>query len=349
MKNLFSFAILLPQVQIHVAHSFAFVHVHPTVSSTSTSTSTCLFETSSADAAAQDAVIAATITEPETSSAITIDTDEDAETDTNVETETSGRITVPFPVIHWTVPNYKVGYRDDDGNWYDVDGPRNGPPQNYWRQMADEREYDRDINALINVLSEFDVQSNIQSLEKRRSTRKPSLSRKILGTWAPIIMNGSNVSFRSDMNQPLNDEKLRVVDVPYLIEISRSDGRRLGPKNHYGVFDLKLEHGENLTVKLVSSDERMDLDAEFHAVVDEENRVNVLGVIPTPSTSTVEEQQQDEEMNDVVDSIVNTQSTPLSIGSVTYITDYVMVQRNEDGAIDFWLRADDSYLGVKEE
>ncbi len=374
MKKLLLSLVVTTLLKIQVVHAFAFVHPSsvvcavrvPSTSSSassravsSSSSSTRLFETSSAaadaDAAAQYALL--TVITDATNTTSTIDDTETVSdtdnTDTNTEsTETStGQITVPFPVIHYTVPNYKVGWRDQKTKqWYFVDGPRNGPPQNYWRQKADENDYNRDMVTVMNVLSEFDVYDSIRRLEKRRSTRKPSLSRKILGTWAPILMNGINVSIRN-MEKPIFDDEEKNVDVPYLIEICRSNGRKFGPKNHYGIFDLKLEHGEDLTVRVLSADERMDLDCEFHTVVNEDNNVHVLGVIPTTTTTTTTSEGQEEKKEDTDNyddglQIHNTHSATLSLGSITYITDYVMIQRNENGAIDFWVRADESYLGV---
>jgi len=37
------------------------------------------------------------------------------------------------------------------------------------------------------------------------------------------------------------------------------------------------------------------------------------------------------------------------MGGITYVSDYVLIQRNDEGAVDFWLRCDDSYLGLNDE
>jgi len=104
-----------------------------------------------------------------------------------------GRVTVSKPGIHWTVPGFKTGWKDDNGNWFDKDGPRNGPPLNYWRQRADEREYDQAMGAIDAVLSECEIESEVSQLEKRSSVRKPSLSRKMLGRWAPLLLSSRRI------------------------------------------------------------------------------------------------------------------------------------------------------------
>ena len=144
---------------------------------------------------------------------------------------TESRTSVPKPPIHWTVPGFKVGWRDSDGNWHDEDGPRNRPPQNYWRQSADEREY------------EYNVRSTVKGLEGRCSARRPSLRRKVLGWWAPLLLSRRRIAFN---DKPSDDGG--EIEVPFMVDISRSSGRRFGPSNHYGMFDLKLADGEELDI-----------------------------------------------------------------------------------------------------
>ena len=232
-------------------------------------------------------------------------------TESETTAPTTERVSITRPAIHWTVPGYKVGYQDEDGNWYDEDGPRNGPPQNYWRQMSDEREYNRDMDGLDAILKAFDVENVVQSIEKMNSARYPSLSRKLLGTWAPIMLAGENIAFD---DKPVDDTT--EIEVPYTVGIFRANGRRLGPKNHYGVFDLKLEDGEELLIEVNSNP-----TYRFNTHADAANQPLILGMIE--------------------------ETTPLCLGKITYISDYIMIQRDAKDAISFWLRADDSYLGVK--
>uniref|UniRef100_A0A7S3Q0U3 Uncharacterized protein n=1 Tax=Chaetoceros debilis TaxID=122233 RepID=A0A7S3Q0U3_9STRA len=225
-------------------------------------------------------------------------------------TRAGKRVSISRPVIHWTVPGYKVGWRDENDNWFDEDGPRNGPPQNYWRQSADEREYNMEMAVVDAVLAEYDIESAVRSLEKRRSTRLPSMSRKILGSWAPLLLSSKRLTYNDKAVDNEGD-----IEVPFTIDVSRSNGRRFGPGNHYGVYDLKLVDGEALTIATTGNDD--DICININA--DESNSQNALGKIG---------QEQ------------------LYFGGITYISDYVMIQRSPEGDIDFMLRADDSYLGI---
>lgn len=225
-------------------------------------------------------------------------------------TKSEKRVSISRPVIHWTVPGYKVGWRDENGNWFDEDGPRNGPPQNYWRQSADEREYNREMAVVDAVLAEYDIESAVRSLEKRRSTRLPSMSRKILGSWAPLLLSSKRLTYNDKAVDNEGD-----IEVPFTINVSRTNGRKFGPGNHYGVYDLKLADGEALTISTTGNGD----DISININADECNSRNTLGDIG---------QEQ------------------LCFGGITYISDYVMIQRSPEGEIDFMLRADDSYLGI---
>ncbi len=219
------------------------------------------------------------------------------------------------PAIHWTVPGYKVGWRDEDGNWFDVDGPRNGPPQNYWRQMSDEREYNRDMEALASVLNEINMEERVCALEKRLGTRKPSLSRKLLGSWAPILQGGKKVALN---DKPADDEGS--IEVPYKMSISRTDGPRFAAKNHYGIFYAKLEVGERLTIETSNNSLCKVI------TVDDTNDPNPLGYVELGASEHL-----------------------LFTGGISYVSDYLLIQRNAEGALDIWVRCDDSYLGFREE
>jgi len=234
--------------------------------------------------------------------------------ESNTDVEKSSRISVSRPEIHWTVPGFKVGWRDESGNWFDEDGLRNGPPLNYWRQVSDQQDHDRDMEALNMALTEYNLEETVQNLEKRRSTRLPSLHRKMLGRWAPIISSGERVTF----NDKAADNEASI-DVPYTIEISRTNGRKYAPKNHYGIFDLRLSVGEQLTVNVVT---QKDVIISANLLVDDANEPVILGMLD--------------------------EDKPLYFGGFTYLTDYIMIQRNPDGKVDLLLRVDDSYFGVKD-
>ena len=47
----------------------------------------------------------------------------------------------------------KVGWKDPTtSKWYDVEGIREGPPVNYWRQSSDETDYVRDRNIVHDMI-----------------------------------------------------------------------------------------------------------------------------------------------------------------------------------------------------
>lgn len=256
----------------------------------------------------------------ETASSLRSAADADIDTAVIAKPAATSRVAVSKPAIHYTVPGFKVGWQDDDGNWFDEDGPRDGPPRNYWRQSADEREYSEAMNAVDAVLTEYDVETKVSSLERKNSARRPSLSRKILGRWAPLLLSNERVV--------VNDEPADYdgpVEVPFLIDISRTNGRRFGPKNHYGVFDLMLQKGEELTISTAGAGV---CDISTNILANEENESMDIGAVASEDDTAFR----------------------LKFGGITYIGDYVMIQRSpDDGAIDFYLRVDKSYLGATKE
>lgn len=225
------------------------------------------------------------------------------------------------PEIHWTVPGFKVGWKDESGNWFDEDGPRDGPPLNYWRQSADQREYNRDLD-VVDLLLEGSRSSStdaarlaVEKLEGRNSARYPSLSRKVLGQWAPIMVaNEWTALVTENPGCGSCDCGGFDVHVPFVMQIERTDGRRWGASNAYGIFDLKLEEGEGICVSA------MDISKNMKA--DKANQCIELGSI---------------------------EGVPLRIGSISYISDYIMIQRGPGKTIDLWLRQDKSYLGATDE
>mmetsp|Transcript_1925 Transcript_1925/g.2671 ORF Transcript_1925/g.2671 Transcript_1925/m.2671 type:complete len:291 (-) Transcript_1925:129-1001(-) len=221
------------------------------------------------------------------------------------------QLTIARPAIHWTVPGFKVGWQDDDGNWFDEDGPRKGPPLNYWRQRIDEREYNRDMDVVNAILSSSEnVMSLIRQCEESRSVRRPSLNRKLLGEWGPILHYGTCVASTDD-----DDDDHNMINVPFRIRVYRTDGPVLGKKTPYGVFDAQLKEGESVTVETSS------LQHSFAA--SESNEPIICGMV---------------------------QDRPLCFGGgITYITDYILIQRGPEGDIDVWLRLDDGYLGKTNE
>jgi len=118
-----------------------------------------------------------------------------------------------------------------------------------------------------------------------------------------------------------NGEPPGDVEVPFLIDITRSAGRKFGPGNHYGIFDLTVENGEKLSVSTRGGGtDYVNISTEITA--DEANEPVNLGTAGR---------------------------VQMQFGGITYVSDYVMIQRRPDGSIDFYLRADESYLGATAE
>lgn len=256
------------------------------------------------------------------------------EQEEDIESVTS-TITINRPVIHWTVSIQKIGWRDEEtGKWFDEDGPREGPPQNYWRQRLDQRAYEGDMDLVTAALNcgktdindiESELDEMIKEVEGKNSVRRPSRHRNLLGKWAPVFLSGKLVA-TSDPVTTSNDQQkpkeydLSTVQVPFTIEIFRTAGRKLQPKNHYGVFDASLAEGEEVTVR--TSDGSIDT---------------------TMSASETNEPT-------ILDKTVNAgEDFEIQLGGVTYVSDYLVLQRNSEGTLsDLWLRVDVAYLGKNE-
>ena len=94
----------------------------------------------------------------------------------------------------------------------------------------------------------------------------------------------------------------------------------MAERNLYGVFDAKLEKGEEIVVE-VSPLPSTVIEA------DENNEIVRLGTVDCGGESSV----------------------AVNFGGNTFLSDYLLIQRNADDDIDFWIRCDDSHLGVNEE
>mmetsp|Transcript_4177 Transcript_4177/g.4862 ORF Transcript_4177/g.4862 Transcript_4177/m.4862 type:complete len:328 (+) Transcript_4177:168-1151(+) len=238
---------------------------------------------------------------------VTSATQNDDEEDT---TDNKSTIAVERPVIHWTVPGFKFGWQDDDGNWFDEDGPRDGLPLNYWRQRSDERYYKKDmdvVDIVINPTSTKEqIEEAIKETERARSQRNPSINRKLLGEWAPLLRSGKDVyTLSSD-----------VIEVPWKIQLERTEGRKFAPKNNYGLFDAQLVEGETVTISYSGN----NMDKTFLA--SKLNEPIIFGMVD---------------------------DLPLFFGGLTYLSDYILIQRGPEGDIDLWLRCDTGYLGQNKE
>lgn len=227
-------------------------------------------------------------------------------------TESNSRtINIQKPIIHWAVPIQKIGWQDEDGKWFDDDGPRNGPPQNYWRQRLDEKSYQQDMDLVDKLLLGTDVEDVIRHLATKNSVRRPSCHRNLLGTWAPLYLSGTKVASSNDETDDSGG-----IEVTMTIDIFRTNGPKFAPKNNYGTFYASLVEGEELTVR--SSD----------------------GLINTVFCVSVS--------NEPISLGTTASRHLLHFGGITYISDYLLLQRNSEGLYDIWLRCDEVYLGKTE-
>lgn len=256
-------------------------------------------------------------------------------------------ISVSMPKIEYTVPGMKRGWKEN-GVWMDEDGPRNGPPQNFWRQMGDERLHDTNIDLIQDLLKLNSLEANvvgngaslscdqtdssifrndmlnemISRLERTNSIRIPTLNRLILGDWAPIVRGGKVVATTT------TDEE-KSADIPYRFNVQRTAGQKLAPKTNYGIFDEHLEPGEEITVQELSTS----------------NTVTASGVV---------EVSPEKDENKLVEGYKNAIDGDLYIGGITYVTKYIMIMRQqvqqeetEDGKqvtkgpiTEIWMRID---------
>jgi len=251
-----------------------------------------------------------------------IDDSAETSTETSAATTQQQQITVPMPKIQYTVPGLKLGWRED-GVWMDDDGPRSGPPQNYWRQVGDERVYNRNIDLIQDLLKLNSLEANgtgsttsvsdeekdtsiigndnvnemVRRLENTNSIRIPSLNRLILGDWAPVVRGGKVIA-----RSTADDEKS--ADLPYRFHIERTAGRKFAPETVYGTFDEHLKPGEKLTVQELSSS----------------NAVTSSGALEVSS---------DKLENRLVKGYNNAIDGDLYVGGVTYVTNYIMIMRQQ--------------------
>ena len=214
----------------------------------------------------------------------------------------SHAVDAPVPEIKWTVPGMKRGWQDNDGNWWDEDGPRSGPPLNYWRQQADERAFQKDTTVIHQVLDckSLDKVEDIM-LSLTLQVSNPLLNSKILGVWAPLVRNGSRVGKKHPSANAL-------LEVPYAITTARPGLRKLGRTTAYGTFDAHFEPGEPVSVRVE------DIALTYKA--SKGNDLQKLGRI-------------------------NGEKDVTAIGNISYLSDYLVVMKNTDGSLrELWTRAE---------
>ena len=230
--------------------------------------------------------------------------------------KTSGESMLAFmPPVKYTVPQSSRGWKgrpeegEDPDSWYDMLGKRNGPPTNYWRQRMDERVHTNCNDAMRAALgdgaadvSDF-VEEGLLALEMRMGIAKPRSNRKLLGTWAPIIINGRRVG------TPETDAKDGGIAVPLSVTIERA-GERKTFEHRYGTFDSHMELGEALEV-VVEVAERGTQSGELVASA-ENTRVELPLELPGDSR--------------------------LCVGGITLLNDYMLVARDGGALKDVFIR-----------
>eukprot|EP00964_Phaeocystis_antarctica_P081568 scaffold51032_cov64-Phaeocystis_antarctica.AAC.6 len=221
---------------------------------------------------------------------------------------------VRLPSCAYTVKVQNLGWRgraeqgEDPKMWYDSEGERKGPPMNYWRQAADERYHAKSLAAIDAVArGAEDAEEQVAELERKMGIAKPLLCRKLLGRWAPVLAGGVRLA-------AVTEGALRV---PATLEIRRS-GERRTMENRYGVFDAHLDDGEELRLALEQpGGEGAEASLRVSASMEGRSEVSLEG----PASSVL---------------------GTLGIGRITFLGDYLWVQRDADGVLmDVWMSIPD--------
>ncbi|OEU06513.1 hypothetical protein FRACYDRAFT_254533 [Fragilariopsis cylindrus CCMP1102] len=268
----------------------------------------------------------------------------------------SGRRIMSMPSIHYTVPGIKRGWKNlDTGVWMDVDGPRNGPPQNYWRQQSDEKLY-KDSMQLVQELLQLNQNNDlidglVQPFEFENSIRRPFLNRLILGDWAPIVRNGEVIadngkgSSSSSTSTTTSIVYSNEITVPYCFQIQRTAGQKLAPKTHYGTFDQHLEPEEEITIQqlvaVAVADTTTTTTTESPSSSSPSSSIDGSNTIVTTASGVVKVSSDNEHR--LVKGFDG-----LCMGGITYISKYIMIMRREDKndsnaggpLIEIWMRVD---------
>jgi hypothetical protein len=209
-----------------------------------------------------------------------------------------------WPRVRYTVPQSARGWRgrpeqgEDPRRWYDAEGPRNGPPSNYWRQAMDEREHAQAMSAVAALLASAPDESAVRELEDRLGVRRPLFNRKLLGRWAPLFSGGARLA------QLGADGSLRAPDAALSW---RRAGARKTTVHRYGTFDDHLQEGERLLLELERSGE---------AAATAGLAAGSMHLEPTAERGQMEQ-------------ALSRCGAALPAGRVTYLSQYLMVTRDE--------------------
>jgi hypothetical protein len=289
-------------------------------------------------------------------STTTIDTDTD--TPSVAPQQQSSRSIIAMPSIQYTVPGMKRGWKNSDtGIWMDEDGPRNGPPQNYWRQQSDEKLYQDSMQLVQDLLqlNQFrssqgiisntttdtssskdttaadDIERNdiirndlinglVQPLEKSNSVRRPFLNRLILGDWAPIVRDGEVIAAGKGSSSSYSSST--TTSINYSNEI-----------NVPYCFHMQRTVGQKLAPKTHygTFDEHLDAEEEVTiqqrvATISPSSSSSIDGkAVVTTSSGVVKVSSKNE--NRLVKGFCS--DNDLFMGGITYVSKYMMIMRRE--------------------
>lgn len=253
-------------------------------------------------------------------------------------------ITVQRPRVRYTVPQSALGWKgrpelgEDPTLWYDDEGERKGPPLNYWRQSMDERLHGRCFDAVDAVLEsssgsgvslgevdgEVDSEDGLRALEYRMSITRPMRNRKLLGRWAPIVVDGAVVAKAAEAAETSQSREYVAGQgpaylVPEMWDIAREGGRKT-VAHRYGEQDMHLEEGEIMRLTVSSSPEASDeqvLSATVEATASKERFTLDLAAEGEGSKATV------------------------YVGGVSFLNEYLLVARDAEGALsELFVRVD---------
>jgi hypothetical protein len=221
---------------------------------------------------------------------------------------------VRLPSCAYTVKIQNLGWRgraeqgEDPEKWYDAEGERKGPPMNYWRQAADERYHAQSLAAIDAVArGAEDAEEQVAALEQRMGIAKPLLCRKLLGRWAPVLVGGVRLATPTE----------GALRVPATLEIRRAGDQRT-VESRYGTFDAHLDEGEELRLALEQPG-----GESAHASLRVSESMQGRSEAPLEGAASAV-------------------LSRLGIGRITFLGDYLWVQRDADGVLlDVWMRVPD--------
>lgn len=230
-------------------------------------------------------------------------------------------IAIPRPRVKYTVPMSARGWKgrieegEDPAAWYDAEGRRKGPPANYWRQSMDERTHSKCL-AAVDALVGGDGGSAgaldedaLRALEVRMSIQNPMRNRKLLGRWAPIVVDGEVVARAACSLEGRGAPAGGYECSAPTLEVFRLSGPKT-IEHRYGVIDVHMEEGERIAI--VANDNDKAAPARSSAVF-EATQLNARRLLPWEASSDAED--------------------GVYVGGVTLLNDYLLVARDSESSL----------------